>query len=93
MRQWEQPAQHYGFEQRHHGQTAPGKNATDIALTIDVMDILHSGIVDHFCLVTSDSDYNPARFAAPLCWVSGLRCWEADHADLIASGLYNIHFH
>jgi len=59
MHKWEKPAQSYGFEQRHHGQTSPGKNATDIALTIDAMDILYSGTIDHFFLVTSDSDYTP----------------------------------
>jgi len=59
MRKWEKFALHSGFEQRHHGQTAPGKNATDIALAIDAMDILYSGTIDSFCLVTSDSDYTP----------------------------------
>ncbi len=34
-----------------------GKNATDSAMIIDAMDILHSGVVDGFCLVSSDSDY------------------------------------
>jgi len=34
-----------------------GKNATDIALIIDAMDILHSGKIDGFCLVSSDSDF------------------------------------
>jgi len=34
-----------------------GKNATDSAMIIDTMDILHSGAVGGFCLVTSDSDY------------------------------------
>jgi uncharacterized LabA/DUF88 family protein len=34
-----------------------GKNATDSAMIIDTMDILHSGAVNGFCLVTSDSDY------------------------------------
>jgi hypothetical protein len=34
-----------------------GKNATDSAMIIDAMDILHSGVVDAFCLVSSDSDY------------------------------------
>lgn len=34
-----------------------GKNATDSALIIDAMDILHSGRVDGFCLVSSDSDF------------------------------------
>jgi uncharacterized LabA/DUF88 family protein len=34
-----------------------GKNATDSAMIIDAMDILHSGQVDGFCLVSSDSDF------------------------------------
>jgi hypothetical protein len=34
-----------------------GKNASDIALVIDAMDLLHSGIYDGFCLVSSDSDF------------------------------------
>ncbi len=34
-----------------------GKNATDSALIIDAMDLLHAGTVDGFCIVSSDSDY------------------------------------
>jgi uncharacterized LabA/DUF88 family protein len=34
-----------------------GKNATDSAMIIDAMDILHSGVVEGLCLVSSDSDY------------------------------------
>lgn len=34
-----------------------GKNATDAAMIIDAMDILHSEKVDGFCLVSSDSDF------------------------------------
>jgi uncharacterized LabA/DUF88 family protein len=33
------------------------KNATDSALIIDAMDLLHSGNLDGFCLVSSDSDF------------------------------------
>lgn len=39
-----------------------GKNATDSALIIDAMDILHSGKADIFCIVSSDSDFT--RLAA-----------------------------
>src|SRR5436190_22507032 len=39
-----------------------GKNASDIALVIDAMDLLHSGLFDGFCLVSSDSDFT--RLAA-----------------------------
>lgn len=34
-----------------------GKNSTDMTMVIDAMDILYSGKVDGFCLVTSDSDF------------------------------------
>lgn len=36
-----------------------GKNATDIALMIDAMDLLHSKIVNAFAIMTSDSDFTP----------------------------------
>ncbi len=34
-----------------------GKNATDMAMVIDAMDLLYKDKVDGFCLVTSDSDF------------------------------------
>lgn len=40
-----------------HLSNTTGKNASDIALVIDAMDLLHSGIFDGFCLVSSDSDF------------------------------------
>jgi len=43
------PIQQYGY--------TTGKNATDSAMIIDAMDILYSGRVDGFCLVSSDSDF------------------------------------
>jgi uncharacterized LabA/DUF88 family protein len=36
-----------------------GKNATDMALVIDAMDLLHTGRFDGFCIVSSDSDFTP----------------------------------
>ena len=43
------PVQQYSY--------TTGKNATDSAMIIDAMDILYSGNVEGFCLVTSDSDF------------------------------------
>jgi uncharacterized LabA/DUF88 family protein len=43
------PIQQYGY--------TTGKNATDSAMIIDAMDILYSGKVSGFCLVSSDSDF------------------------------------
>ena len=34
-----------------------GKNATDSAMIIDAMDILHSNKADGFCIISSDSDF------------------------------------
>ncbi|MDR1736513.1 MAG: NYN domain-containing protein [Oscillospiraceae bacterium] len=43
------PVQQYGY--------TTGKNSTDSAMIIDAMDILYSGRVEAFCLVSSDSDF------------------------------------
>lgn len=36
-----------------------GKNASDIAMVIDAMDLLHAGDVDGFAVVSSDADFTP----------------------------------
>ena len=36
----------------------PGKNASDIGLIIDAMDILYRGEADGFCIASSDGDFN-----------------------------------
>lgn len=43
------PIQQYSYTQ--------GKNATDSAMIIDAMDILYTGKVDGFCIISSDSDF------------------------------------
>src|ERR1043165_3478793 len=43
------PVQQYSY--------TSGKNSSDSALIIDAMDILYSGKVDGFCIVSSDSDF------------------------------------
>jgi hypothetical protein len=37
----------------------PGKNASDMAMTVDGMDLLHEGRVEAFGLVSSDADFTP----------------------------------
>jgi len=41
----------------HSPANTVGKNASDIALVIDAMDLLHSGRFDGFVLISSDSDF------------------------------------
>ncbi len=51
-----------------------GKNATDSALIIDAMDLLHSGAVGGFCIVSNDSDYTrlPTRIREQGLFVMGV---------------------
>lgn len=49
-------AKHAIIPQQNFAHTV-GKNASDIALVIDAMDLLHAGRFDGFCLVSSDSDF------------------------------------
>lgn len=54
---WKKTAAELGLVQRQLPSNTTGKNATDIGLVIDAMDILHSGRFDGFVLVSSDSDF------------------------------------
>jgi uncharacterized LabA/DUF88 family protein len=46
-----------GFVAHQESANTVGKNASDIGLVIDAMDILHTGRFDGFVLVSSDSDF------------------------------------
>ena len=52
-----QPIQQWRYTSYTTGKNTIGKNATDSALIIDAMDILYSGTVQGFCVISSDSDY------------------------------------
>lgn len=54
---WANHCKHYGLKPIQQFAYVKGKNSTDTALIIDAMDILHSRLVNGFCLVSSDSDY------------------------------------
>ncbi len=57
MNSWKDILNYHAFQPVQQFRYTVGKNATDSAMIIDAMDILHSGVVDGFCLVSSDSDY------------------------------------
>jgi len=57
MNSWKETLNYHAFQPIQQFRYTIGKNATDSAMIIDAMDILHSGVVDGFCLVSSDSDY------------------------------------
>jgi uncharacterized protein (TIGR00288 family) len=57
MSSWKETLNIHAFQPIQQFRYTVGKNATDSAMIIDAMDILHSDQVDGFCLVSSDSDY------------------------------------
>ncbi|HRQ23275.1 MAG TPA: NYN domain-containing protein [Anaerolineales bacterium] len=57
MNSWKDTLNFHAFQPIQQFRYTVGKNATDSAMIIDAMDILHSNVVDGFCLVSSDSDY------------------------------------
>ena len=57
MNSWKEILNYHAFQPIQQFRYTIGKNATDSAMIIDAMDIMHSGVVDGFCLVSSDSDY------------------------------------
>src|ERR1017187_7432092 len=57
MNSWKNQLNKFAIKPMHKFSYTKGKNSTDSALIIDAMDIMHSKLVDGFCIVSSDSDY------------------------------------
>lgn len=57
MKGWSSVQADLGIVPHHQPANTVGKNASDIALVIDAMDLMHSGRFDGFVLVSSDSDF------------------------------------
>ncbi len=87
----------YSIQPIHQFDYTKGKNATDMLMVIDAMDILYSGNVDGFCIVTSDSDFTKLamRLREDRMYVIGMgesktpaalvkACDRFVHLDLIA---------
>jgi uncharacterized LabA/DUF88 family protein len=57
MTKWKEELNKFAIRPIQKFSYTTGKNSTDSAMIIDAMDLLHSKIVDGFCIVSSDSDY------------------------------------
>lgn len=57
MKGWNEVLSKHAIIEHQQRSYTSGKNASDIALVIDAMDLLHSGRFQGFCLVSSDSDF------------------------------------
>ena len=59
LRSWDAELNRRGFRAIQQSDPVKGKNATDLALVIDAVDLHHTVAPDVFALVSSDSDYTP----------------------------------
>ncbi|NVD43839.1 NYN domain-containing protein [Qipengyuania atrilutea] len=59
LARWDKITNKYGIRPHQQFDVSKGKNATDMAMTIDAIDLLYQGKVDGFGLMTSDSDFTP----------------------------------
>lgn len=57
MSGWSKVQAEFGIVPHHQPANTVGKNASDIALVIDAMDLMHTARFDGFVLVSSDSDF------------------------------------
>ena len=57
MSGWKESLNSFAVQPIQQFRYTTGKNATDSAMIIDAMDLLHAGSVRGFCIVSSDSDY------------------------------------
>ena len=57
LRNWSPHIEEHALHPIQQFARVTGKNATDMALIIDAMDLLHNEAVDGFCIVSSDSDF------------------------------------
>jgi uncharacterized protein (TIGR00288 family) len=56
---WDKITHRYGLQPMQQFDLTKGKNATDMAMTIDAVDLLYDGKVDGFGIMSSDSDFTP----------------------------------
>jgi uncharacterized protein (TIGR00288 family) len=59
LTKWDTITNRYGIRPHQQFDVSKGKNATDMAMTIDAIDLLYQGKVDGFGIMSSDSDFTP----------------------------------
>ena len=59
LQKWAGLTNRFGIRPHQQFDLTKGKNATDMAMTIDAIDLLYQGKVDGFGIMSSDSDFTP----------------------------------
>ena len=86
MKSWESELSERAIEAIQQFNNTPKKNAADIALVIDAMDLLHSGRYDGFCIVSDDADFTrlASRLRADGALVYGFGAKQAPESLIAA---------
>ena len=59
LKKWEDELKRLAIKAVQQFDYVSGKNATDMAMVVDAVDLLHTNVYDGFAIVASDSDYTP----------------------------------
>ena len=59
LKSWEELLHEYAIQPVQQYDLTKGKNASDIALVIDAMDVMYTKDIDVMCFVSSDCDFTP----------------------------------
>ena len=59
MKSWQRYIEDFGLTPVNVSPLTRGKNATDMKLVIEAMDMLHGRQLDGFCIASSDGDFTP----------------------------------
>jgi uncharacterized protein (TIGR00288 family) len=59
LKLWEELLHEYAIQPIQQYDLTKGKNASDIAMVIDAMDVMYTKQIDVMCFVSSDSDFTP----------------------------------
>ena len=85
---WEQALHEYAIQPVQNFDIIKGKNATDMSLAIDAMDILYTKQVETFCLVSSDADFTPLILRLRADGKKGDRVWRQTNARTLYEQLF-----
>ncbi|WP_210211635.1 MULTISPECIES: NYN domain-containing protein [unclassified Mesorhizobium] len=88
LRNWKDKLHNFAIRPIQQFSYSAGKNATDIALVIDAMELLYTEKLDAFCWASSDADFTPLD-AVESQWTRCLRIWGTQNAHTVCECLHD----
>ena len=92
LKNWEVEIKRLAIKAEQQFDYVTGKNATDMALVIDTIELLYSNIYDAFVIVSSDSDYTPLAIKLHESGVYVMGVGEKRHRNLSETRAMNFYF-